>query len=186
MNIPRKKLNQRLELCRDFLREIHHFLNQPSYWKPTKEDFMNIPLGFLDEASIKEVSDLSIQDLKALATRLKEAIETQDRRKKVLNEAMRLRFENTAKAILSQEGKDTGTVRFLEENTTVVVKPPFFVPTYSREFCEEVHTSMESYALTKSVDVSRYILFCNFLSLDELLLMKKSSLHLTTLFLMFH
>jgi hypothetical protein len=38
----------------------------------------------------------------------------------VLNEAMRIRFESTAKAILNQEGKDTGTARFQEGNTTVV------------------------------------------------------------------
>jgi hypothetical protein len=79
-----------------------------------------IALGLLGEASVQEISNLPIQDLQALATRLKEAIETQERRKKVLNEAMRLRFEGTARAILNQEGKDTGTARFQEGNTTVI------------------------------------------------------------------
>jgi hypothetical protein len=81
---------------------------------------MCIALGLLDESSVQEISNLPIQDLQALAARLKEAIETQDRRKKVLNEALRLRFESTAKAILNQEGKDTGTARFQEGNTTIV------------------------------------------------------------------
>jgi hypothetical protein len=81
---------------------------------------MCIALGLLDESSVQEISNLPIQDLQALAARLKEAIETQDRRRKVLNEALRLRFEGTAKAMLNQEGKDTGTVRLQEGNTTVV------------------------------------------------------------------
>jgi hypothetical protein len=81
---------------------------------------MCIALGLLDESSVQEISNLPIQDLQALAARLKEAIETQDKRKKVLNEALRLRFEVTAKAMLNQEGKDTGTVRLQEGNTTVV------------------------------------------------------------------
>jgi benzoyl-CoA reductase/2-hydroxyglutaryl-CoA dehydratase subunit BcrC/BadD/HgdB len=81
---------------------------------------MCIALGLLDESSVQEISNLPIQDLQALAARLKEAIETQERRKKVLNEAMRLRFEGIARAKLNQEGKDTGTVRFQEGNTTVV------------------------------------------------------------------
>ncbi|MDR1207866.1 MAG: hypothetical protein LBJ89_00780 [Holosporales bacterium] len=81
---------------------------------------MCIALGLLDESSVQEISNLPIQDLQALAARLKEAIETQERRKKVLNEAMRLRFEGTAKAMLNQEGKDTGTVRLQEGNTTVI------------------------------------------------------------------
>jgi hypothetical protein len=33
---------------------------------------------------------------------------------------MRLRFEETARALLNQEGKDTGTARFREGNTTVI------------------------------------------------------------------
>jgi hypothetical protein len=81
---------------------------------------MCIALGLLDESSVQEISNLPIQDLQALAARLKEAIETQDRRRKVLNEALRLRFEGTAKAMLNQEGKDTGTVRLQEGNTTIV------------------------------------------------------------------
>jgi ubiquinone/menaquinone biosynthesis C-methylase UbiE len=81
---------------------------------------MCIPLGLLDESSVQEISNLPIQDLQALAARLKEAIETQERRKKVLNEALRLRFEGTARAILNQEGKDAGTARFQEGSTTVI------------------------------------------------------------------
>ncbi|MDR1652854.1 MAG: hypothetical protein LBS01_04280 [Prevotellaceae bacterium] len=81
---------------------------------------MQIALGLLDESSVQEISNLPIQDLQALAARLKEAIETQERRKKVLNEALRLRFEGTARAILNQEGKDAGTARFQEGNTTVI------------------------------------------------------------------
>ncbi|MDR1551818.1 MAG: hypothetical protein LBS14_04040 [Holosporaceae bacterium] len=81
---------------------------------------MNIPLNFLDEASVQEVSGLNIEEMAELAKRLKETIDTQDRRRKILNEAMRLRFEDTARAILNQEGKDTGTARFQEGNTTVV------------------------------------------------------------------
>ncbi|MDR1208330.1 MAG: hypothetical protein LBJ89_03185 [Holosporales bacterium] len=81
---------------------------------------MCIALGLLDESSVQEISNLPIQDLQALAARLREAIETQDKRKKVLNEAMRLRFEGPAKAMLNQEGKDTGTVRIQEGNTTVI------------------------------------------------------------------
>jgi hypothetical protein len=57
---------------------------------------MCIALGLLDESSVQEISNLPIQDLQALAARLKEAIDTQERRKKVLNEAMRLRFEGPA------------------------------------------------------------------------------------------
>jgi hypothetical protein len=81
---------------------------------------MCIALGLLDESSVQEISNLPIQDLQALAARLKEAIETQERRKKVLNEALRLRFDGTAKAMLNQEGKDTGTVRLHAGDTTTV------------------------------------------------------------------
>jgi hypothetical protein len=81
---------------------------------------MCIALGLLDESSVQEISNLPVQDLQALAARLKEAIETQERRKKVLNEALRLRFEGTTRAMLNQEGKDTGTVRLQEGNTTIV------------------------------------------------------------------
>jgi hypothetical protein len=81
---------------------------------------MCIALGLLDESSVQEISNLPIQDLQALSARLKEAIETQDKRKKVLNEAMRLRFEGPARAMLNQEGKDTGTVRLQEGNMTIV------------------------------------------------------------------
>jgi hypothetical protein len=81
---------------------------------------MYIPLGLLDESSVQEISNLPIQDLQALAARLKEAIDTQERRRKVFNEALKIRFEGTARAILNQEGKDTGTARFQEGNTIVV------------------------------------------------------------------
>jgi hypothetical protein len=113
MGLSRKKLKQHLACSRDFFSEINNFFS-------TEEVFMNIPLNFLDDASAREVSNLSIRDLQTLAARLKEAIETQDRCRKVLNEAMRLRFEDTARAKLNQEGKDTGTVRFQEGNTTVI------------------------------------------------------------------
>jgi hypothetical protein len=81
---------------------------------------MFIPLGLLDESSVQDISNLPIQDLQALASRLKEAIETQERRKRVLNEAMRLRFEDKARQVLNQEGRDTGTARFQEGNTTII------------------------------------------------------------------
>jgi hypothetical protein len=81
---------------------------------------MCIALGLLDESSAQEISNLPIQDLQALAARLKEAIDTQDRRKKVLNEALRLRFEDIARAKLNQDGKDTGTVRIQEGGKIII------------------------------------------------------------------
>jgi hypothetical protein len=115
MNITRFKLDQLMRNSRVYFQEYSE-----DFYSQTEEVFMQIPLNFLDEASAREVSNIPIQGLQALAARLKEAIETQDRRRKVLNEAMRLRFEDTARAKLNQEGKDTGTVRFQEGNTTVI------------------------------------------------------------------
>ncbi|GHS91284.1 hypothetical protein AGMMS49949_01400 [Alphaproteobacteria bacterium] len=41
---------------------------------------MCIPLGFLDDATLRDVSELPIRELSLLAHRLKEACETQERR----------------------------------------------------------------------------------------------------------
>jgi hypothetical protein len=81
---------------------------------------MPISLSFLDEASIQDISLLKIEELQDLSARLKEVLETQDRRKKILAEALRLRFEERARSILNEEGKDTGTTRFLDGNATVI------------------------------------------------------------------
>ena len=80
---------------------------------------MMIPLGFLDEATLQDISALPIHDLRQLLSRLKEAIETQDKRRKILTEALKLRFGVTARTLLNQDGKDTGTIRFQEDGCTV-------------------------------------------------------------------
>jgi hypothetical protein len=115
MNISRFKLNKLIENSRVYFKDFSNNFHQQ-----TKEVFMNIPLNFLDDSSIQEVSGLNIEELSDLAKRLKEAIYTQDRRKRILNEAMKLRFEDTARAILNQDGKDTGTVRIQDGNTTII------------------------------------------------------------------
>jgi hypothetical protein len=115
MNISRFKLNKLIENSRFYFKDFSN-----NFYQQTKEVFMSVPLNFLDDSSIQEVSGLNIEELSDLAKRLKEAIDTQDRRKRVLNEAMRLRFEDTARAILNQEGKDTGTARFQEGDTTII------------------------------------------------------------------
>lgn len=83
---------------------------------------MCIPLTYLDEAPLREIADLPLNEFKLLMQRLKEACDTQDRRKKVLNEALKIRFGGLAADLLHQEGKDTGTVRFREHNALIVVQ----------------------------------------------------------------
>lgn len=83
---------------------------------------MCLPLDYLDNASLHEIAALPLDELTLLMQRLNEACETQDRRKKVLAAALKLRFGETARQLLNQEGKDTGTVRFREDNALIVAQ----------------------------------------------------------------
>lgn len=83
---------------------------------------MFVSLNFLDTATLRDVSELPLEELSFLMNRLKQAGETQDRRKKTLTEALKMRFGGTAADRLHQTGKDTGTVRFKEGDTTIVAQ----------------------------------------------------------------
>ena len=79
-----------------------------------------MPLNFLDKASAHEIAVLGVEDLFDLSTRLKEVCYTQDRRKRVFAEGLRLRFGERARRCLNEDGKDAGTTRFLDGNRTIV------------------------------------------------------------------
>ena len=83
---------------------------------------MFVSLNILDTAALRDVAELPLNELNFLMNRLKQAGETQEKRKKVLSEALKLRFGETAADLLHQAGKDTGTVRFQENDTTVVAQ----------------------------------------------------------------
>ena len=80
---------------------------------------MCVPLGFLDEARIHDIAALPVKDLHDLATRLKEASETQRRRERALTAAFRLKFGETAQELLNRKGQDTGTVKFTRDDATI-------------------------------------------------------------------
>ncbi|GHS91258.1 hypothetical protein AGMMS49949_01330 [Alphaproteobacteria bacterium] len=62
---------------------------------------MHIPLRFLGKASIQDVSVLKIEELIDLFFRLKKILETQDKRKRVLAEALKKRFKERARKLLN-------------------------------------------------------------------------------------
>ena len=83
---------------------------------------MFVSLNFLDTATLRDVAELPLKELSFLVTRLKQAGETQDKRKKTLTEALKMRFGGAAADRLHQAGKDTGTVRFKEGKATIVAQ----------------------------------------------------------------
>lgn len=83
---------------------------------------MPIPLSFLDEASVADISSLRMDELSDLSARLQRVLETQERRKRVLAEALRSRFGEKARELLNADGKDTGTTRFWEQGTQVIAQ----------------------------------------------------------------
>lgn len=120
MGQPRHKIR---ELYRQGLDTLAQLGDETSFLEERlKRRCLSVSLNFLDTATLRDVSELPLEELSFLMNRLKQAGETQDRRKKTLTEALKMRFGGTAADRLHQAGKDTGTVRFKEGDMTIVAQ----------------------------------------------------------------
>ena len=83
-----------------------------------------IPLCFLDEAKTEDISKLSVADLLSLQARLDKISTEVKRHKGSLDNALELKFSDKAKSALQADGRDTGTVHFVEDNYKITADLP--------------------------------------------------------------
>lgn len=120
MGQPRHKIR---ELYRQGLDTLAQLGDETSFLEERlKRRCLSVSLNFLDTATLRDIAELPLDELNFLMNRLKQAGETQEKRKKVLSEALKMRFGGTAADRLHQAGKDTGTVRFKEGKATIVAQ----------------------------------------------------------------
>lgn len=83
-----------------------------------------IPLCFLDEAKTEDISKLSVADLLSLQARLDKISTEVKRHKGSLDNALELKFSDKAKGALQADGRDTGTVHFVEDHHKITADLP--------------------------------------------------------------
>ena len=83
-----------------------------------------IPLCFLDEAKTEDISKLSVADLLSLQARLDKISTEVKRHKGSLDNALELKFSDKAKSALQADGRDTGTVHFVEDHHQITADLP--------------------------------------------------------------
>jgi len=83
-----------------------------------------IPLCFLDEAKTEDISKLSVTDLLSLQARIDRLSAEVKRHKSILDNALELKFTDKAKSALQADGRDTGTVHFIEDHHKITADLP--------------------------------------------------------------
>lgn len=74
--------------------------------------------------TINSISSLSINDLVSLKMEIETRYNEAKQQKEMLEEALEVRYLNKAKSLLADNGQNTGTIHFLEENYTISATVP--------------------------------------------------------------
>lgn len=121
-----------------------------------------IPFCFLDEAKTEDISKLSIADLLSLQARLSSVLAEAKRHKTILDNALELKFSSRAKEALQADGRDTGTVHFVDDNYAITADMPKKVVWDQNKLSELIHKIPEKdrkqYIKTSySIDERKYV-----------------------------